>query len=150
MQVTSLQNLDLSKNRLFEGDAPEPDPNAKPIEPWDDRIPKTAEEKEKAYEILLVLEQLPNLRSLYLKGNPVVGTMERYRKNTVSRLPNLHYLDDRPVDEGERMATEAWAEGGNEAEREEKLRQMKEKEDTYERNFAGTLASICRDGLGSV
>merc|ERR1712178_143799 len=66
--------------------------------------------------------------------------MERYRKNTVTRLQNLHYLDDRPISEGERLSTLAWAQGGNEAEREEKLRQLKEKEDTYESNFAALRA----------
>lgn len=135
-EVKSLQNVDLSKNKLLEGDAPPADPNAKPLEPWDSRVPTDPVLKEKAYEILGIFEPLPNLRTLYLKGNPVVNTMERYRKNTITRLQHLCYFDDRPVSEEERLATEAWAQGGNEAERTEKLRQMKEKEDMYESNFA--------------
>merc|ERR1711907_899268 len=139
-EVPSLQNLDLQKNKLFEGDEPAPDPNAKALEPWDDRVPKDPRLKEKAYEILDLLAKLPELRTVYLKHNPIVGKMERYRKNAIGRLKQLCYLDDRPVSDNERLATNAWFEGGDEAEREEKLRQMKLKEDTYESNFAALRA----------
>jgi len=62
-----LQNLDLSKNRLCEGDEAAKDPNVKEPEPWEDRAPLTDDEKEKSYGILAVLENLENLRTLYLK-----------------------------------------------------------------------------------
>lgn len=139
-EVKMLQNLDLSKNRLCEGDEPPKDPSVREPEPWEDQIPLDAEEKERSYAVLGLLENLPNLRTLYLKGNPVVSKMERYRKNAITRLSALHYLDDRPITHEERLATEAWAQGGNDAEREEKLRQLREKEQTYEDNFAALRA----------
>jgi len=139
-QVKKLQNLDLSKNRLFEGDDGPIDPNFVEPEPWEDPLPLDDAEKARSYALLGVLESLPNLRTLYLKGNPIVNKMERYRKNAITRLVSLHYLDDRPITSEERLATEAWAQGGNEAEREEKLRQMHAKEQTYEDNFAALRA----------
>lgn len=61
--------------------------------------------------VLSVLSQLPELRVLYLKGNPLVETTPSYRKTVLSRLPNLKYLDDRPVFEDERRTVTAWAQG---------------------------------------
>lgn len=39
-----------------------------------------------------------------------------YRKKMTYGMKNLHYLDDRPIFEIERIAATAWNEGGNEAE----------------------------------
>jgi hypothetical protein len=78
-------------------------------------------------EILRVLIRLPNLSVLYLHGNPVVSKIRSYRKVLISRLPKLHYLDDRPVSAEERLACEAWARGGLDAERQERQRQRDEK-----------------------
>ncbi len=52
-------------------------------------------------------------------------------------MKRLVYLDDRPVTDSERLSTNAWSEGGAEAERTERLRQLEAKEATYEANFAG-------------
>jgi len=41
-----------------------------------------------------------------------------YRKRLTAGMKSLHYLDDRPVFESERIAADAWAEGGVEAEKE--------------------------------
>jgi dynein assembly factor 1 len=35
-----------------------------------------------------------------------------FRKETISRLPSLLYLDDRPVTKDERKLAEAWKKGG--------------------------------------
>jgi dynein assembly factor 1 len=58
--------------------------------------------------IVELVAQLPALRCLYLKGNPVVNKIKQYRKALISALPGLTYLDDRPVDEQERRCAEAW------------------------------------------
>jgi dynein assembly factor 1 len=61
--------------------------------------------------ILEILEQLPLLRCLRLKGNPMVraSNMRHYRKLVLSKLPLLEYLDDRPVFDSERVRVKAWA-----------------------------------------
>lgn len=58
--------------------------------------------------IVECLKQIPDLRCLYLKGNPVVSAIKNYRKALVSSIPTLTYLDDRPVFEPERRTTMAW------------------------------------------
>eukprot|EP00658_Telonema_sp_P-2_P033264 TRINITY_DN2444_c0_g1_i26.p1 TRINITY_DN2444_c0_g1~~TRINITY_DN2444_c0_g1_i26.p1 ORF type:complete len:173 (+),score=36.73 TRINITY_DN2444_c0_g1_i26:552-1070(+) len=61
--------------------------------------------------------------------------MERYRKNVIASIKTLVYLDDRPIDEMERASTDAWAEGGIEAEKAEKLRRILERDQNYLDNF---------------
>ena len=59
-----------------------------------------------------IFKQMPELRCLYLKGNPVVTHMKNYRKTMIAAMPKLSYLDDRPVFEAERRTVEAWCVGG--------------------------------------
>ncbi len=91
-----------------------------------------------------VLAQLPDLRVVYLMGNPVVKQIRNYRKTLISKCKELKYLDDRPVFDEERRRTTAWAavlesggsvEEAQEAERLELLQIRKEKDDADERNF---------------
>ena len=47
-----------------------------------------------------VLAKMPELKVLYLKGNPCVKKLtggKSYRKYTIARIGSLTYLDDRPV-----------------------------------------------------
>ncbi len=55
-----------------------------------------------------ILKQIPDLRCLYLKGNPVVSKIPNYRKTLITSIPTLTYLDDRPIFENERRIAEAW------------------------------------------
>nr|KAJ3421677.1 Dynein assembly factor 1, axonemal [Polyrhizophydium stewartii] len=87
--------------------------------------------------IIEVLEQLPELAVLNLMANPVIRTIQSYRKTVVSRCKRLTYLDDRPVFDKERLATDAWAVGGLDAERRERERQREEEEEKQRRNFEG-------------
>mgnify|MGYP001410575131 CR=1 FL=1 len=95
--------------------------------------------------ILDVLVQMKNLRALYLQGNPVVKKIKYYRKKMTMMLPDLRYLDDRPVFPDDRLRAVAFmtalgAEGGTvklaqEAERTEIKRQRAEKKAKEEANF---------------
>lgn len=85
--------------------------------------------------VLELLQQLPKLKVLYLKDNPVVSAIANYRKRVISALPTLTYLDDRPVFPEERRTCDAWARGGKQAEAEERRRIEREKVEKDERNF---------------
>jgi dynein assembly factor 1, axonemal len=114
LELPALQSIDLQQNKIE-------DPN-----------------------IVDILAQIPDLRVIYLMGNPCVKLIRNYRKTIVSRCKALKYLDDRPVFEEERRRTDAWARvleaGGsldeaNEAERNELKLIRQEKDDADERNF---------------
>ncbi|KAI8826540.1 uncharacterized protein EV422DRAFT_562599 [Fimicolochytrium jonesii] len=85
--------------------------------------------------IVDVLAGLPNLAVLNLMSNPVIAKIPNYRRVLISRIPTLTYLDDRPVFDKERLAVEAWARGGVEAEREERERQRNAEKEEQNRNF---------------
>lgn len=78
-----------------------------------------------------IIYKLPNLKVLYLQGNPVCRKIDYYRKKIISDIPTLKYLDDRPVFEEDRRRAEAWKKGGMEAERAEMKKIKKEKEDKH-------------------
>jgi len=67
-------------------------------------------------DILPLCHSIPNLKCLYLRGNPLVSTTASYRKKLVSTLPHLTYLDDRPITSDEQRCCQAWKEGGIKAE----------------------------------
>eukprot|EP01036_Dinobryon_divergens_P024629 gene24629-33098_t len=104
--------------------------------------------------VLDIFAAMPDLRVLYLMGNPVVKNIRNYRRTVVSRCKSLKYLDDRPVFDEERRRTNAWAkvieQGGTndealEAEREELKLIRKEKDELDERNFRA-FEQLMREG----
>ncbi len=60
---------------------------------------------------------MKNLKVLYLKGNPVIRNIPNYRKTMIKNIDNLTYLDERPVNDGDRIAVMAFFSGGLEEER---------------------------------
>ncbi|KAJ3282963.1 hypothetical protein HK104_010621 [Borealophlyctis nickersoniae] len=86
-------------------------------------------------DIVDIFEQMPNLAVLNLMSNPVTSKIPNYRRTLIARCKNLTYLDDRPVFDNERLATEAWVRGGVEAEREERQRQRAEENERQNKNF---------------
>eukprot|EP01083_Nonionella_stella_P241767 843970_1 len=77
--------------------------------------------------IISILKQLPSLRCLYMKGNPVVNEIRFYRKTLVSALSELTYLEDRPVFENERRIIIAGLKGGRDGEQQERIKIKEEK-----------------------
>lgn len=82
---------------------------------------------------------MPNLRVLYLMNNEVVKQIPHYRKTIIAKIPQLRYLDDRPVFEEDRRKAEAFARGGIQAEREEMKKIKKEQEDKHWANHEAFL-----------
>jgi len=82
-----------------------------------------------------VLVQMPDLRVLYLKGNPCAKKIPNYRKSTTAYCKELRYLDDRPVFPEDRRAAEAFNRGGLEAERAERRVIRDEKTAAHDRNM---------------
>ena len=113
-ECPSIHTLDLSDNQLEDGEA-----------------------------VIELLAKLPNLRVLYLKGNPLIRTTRHYRKTVIASIPSLTYLDERPVFENERRTSEAWWNAGGlaagevalEAEREMRRTIQEEKRNEEKRNF---------------
>lgn len=104
--------------------------------------------------IVEILSGMPDLRVLYLMGNPVVKKIPNYRRTIIAKCPQLKYLDDRPVFDDERRRTDAWGKvidmGGSkdealEAERAEINVIRQEKAEAEERNFRA-FEEMVREG----
>lgn len=78
--------------------------------------------------------KMPKILVIYMQGNSCTKKIKNYRKTVVSSIPELRYLDDRPVFEDDRAFAEAWARGGIEEERKERERIRKDKEEKHWKN----------------
>jgi len=96
---------------------------------------QTAAADEQFDALMALLASLPQLRVLYLLGNPLLSRLSNYRKRTLAALPNLTYLDERPVFEEERRMVAAWHRGGVEEERSEKGRMRVEEREKERRQW---------------
>jgi len=120
-----LQTLNLSKNNIATKEAVEPVLGYKSITNLDLGVNLLEDEA-----VLDMFTKMPNLGTLVLKGNKVVSDTRNYRRRMVNSIPQLVYLDDRPVFKEERLRAKAWQEGGASAERKarEQLRHEKKAE----------------------
>lgn len=73
-------------------------------------------------DVVEVFENMKNLRVLILTGNPVIKKIKDYRKILTVKIKELLYLDDRPIFPRDRACAEAWASGGKDAEKDERLK----------------------------
>lgn len=95
-----------------------------------------------------VFMRMPNLRVLYLKGNPCAKKIVNYRKSITVYCKDLRYLDDRPVFEDDRRTAEAFNRGGLEEQRAETKRIREEKTAAHDRNmraFADMMENAKRE-----
>jgi dynein assembly factor 1 len=76
-----------------------------------------------------VLLKLPNIAVVYMQNNEFTKKISHYRKSIISRLPQIKYIDDKPVFEDEKRFAEAWARGGLDEERKDRALYKKEKEE---------------------
>lgn len=81
-----------------------------------------------------VIYRLPKLTVLYFSGNPVCEKMKSYRKEMISFMPGLKYLDNHPVFEAERRFAQAFVKKGLVGEREEREKWNKEQDEEKSRN----------------
>ena len=81
-------------------------------------------------DIIDCLSGIARIKSLNIAGNPAVSKVAYFRKKVIVACTGLRYLD-RPVFDDERIAAEAFAKGGIDAERQmkERLQQMKKNKD---------------------
>lgn len=75
-----------------------------------------------------ILRQMDSLSVLYMMHNKIVSKIPNYRKTLTNALPNLKYLDDRPIFPEDRRYAAAFLRGGLAEEREERQRVKEEKE----------------------
>ena len=70
-----------------------------------------------------------NLAVVYMQNNDFTKKISHYRKQIITKIPDIKYIDDKPVFEDEKRFAEAWARGGLDEERKERTRYKQEKED---------------------
>ena len=126
-ELEKLEELVLSKNRLSHTQELielQHSPSIKSLDISNNSIEDTE------YLFSTLCEML-GLRSLILKGNRCIRHVSNYRKTLIARLTNLHYLDDRPIEEVERLAAETWYEAGPEAEKQVRRKFAQAKEEAH-------------------
>ena len=107
----SLRQLTLAKNRLRDASAIEALTRLPTLETLDLSENELAADADDS--VLGVLAEIPSLRALNLRGNPLVSSLGLdYRRALVSALPCLTCLDDKAVSTMERLGAEAWRRGG--------------------------------------
>jgi dynein assembly factor 1 len=88
-----------------------------------------------SWEVLeKVIFRLQGVTVLYFQGNPICGKMKNYRKEMIFQMPQLKFLDERPVFDDERRFAEAFGKNGIAGERLERAKWEEEKRQEKENN----------------
>jgi ribosomal protein L14E/L6E/L27E len=114
-QLPRLATLNMSKNALKTAESIQHLLDCKSITTLD--LSDNDLPGDESNSVIKILAGMQKLCTLYLKGNALVKETKHYRKTVLTTIPALGYLDDRPIFEVERVAVDAWAAGGFEAER---------------------------------
>lgn len=84
--------------------------------------------------LLDIFVRMPSVACITLKNNPfgnviviAVRSFPNYRRRFSGFIPTLKYLDDKPINDGERRMSEAWVREGIEGERIERSKLAVEK-----------------------
>lgn len=72
----------------------------------------------------------------------IVRLFPNYRKRFIAHIPTLQYLDDRPVFEGERRLSEAWAREGRQGEENERTALARERRADQLRVYRDTESRV--------
>lgn len=67
-----------------------------------------------------ILKKMPNIAVVYLQNNGFNKKISHYRKTLITKMPELKYIDDKPIFEDEKRFAQAWARGGLAEERKER------------------------------
>jgi len=67
-------------------------------------------------EIVPFFTRMQQVTCLYLAGNPCIRLISNYRRQLTVKMPNLYYLDEKPIFEDDRLCAEAFIKGGREEE----------------------------------
>ena len=102
LSCPSINNLDLSNNKIDCAQSAETPAVHKCVAI---RHALSAEEED-PWALLELFATMPELRTLLIQENPILSLLPRLRKNFVSRLEKLNYLNDQPVGEEERLCAE--------------------------------------------
>ena len=121
---TNLVSVDAEKNRISGPECIDALKQLKKLQ-----IIQLADNKMEDPESIDVFESLPDLRVIHLSGNPIVKKIPMYRRTIISKNKELKCLDDTLITPEERRTVEAWARGGKEEERAERIRINDEKKE---------------------
>jgi dynein assembly factor 1 len=77
-------------------------------------------------DIVPFFTRMQQVTCLYLAGNPCIRLISNYRRHMTVNLPNLYYLDEKPIFEEDRRCAEAFVRGGKDEEVKVKM-EMEEK-----------------------
>lgn len=67
-------------------------------------------------DIVPFFTRMQQVTCLYLAGNPCIRLISNYRRHMTVNLPNLYYLDEKPILEEDRLIAEAFVRGGKDEE----------------------------------